>query len=283
MKRELIKTENPVIFYNVDENGTLTYLSQTSKGIFKVTIPVPEMHVNIMKNGNIKTGKEWLLNTLPGESPIQVKGHSLTNVRGSCQGCCDGCEKYCYAIHGAQQHHNAVLPATIKNLILYRRDPKRFERELNAELDSWKTRDDDKVFRWHSSGEIEDYPYLEMMMRVAAKHPEVHFYSYTKRFKMIEEYLDRHRDFPANFVLNLSVWEDNLSKSGFNPTYLSKVQRFEWKDEITVEEYNTSIHCRSVVHDGKKKGHLNHEMNCKKCGLCWKGKCKNRVILVYNH
>jgi ferredoxin len=282
MKRK-VEIENPVIYYHVDEAGTLNYLSNTKKGLFEITTPVAEMHINIQKGGNSKTGKEWLLNTLPGDHLIRVKGRDLTNVHGSCQGCCDGCEKYCYAIHGAQQHHNAVLPSTITNLILYRKDPKRFETELDQELSNWKVNGADKVFRWHASGEIEDYDYLEMMMRVATKHPEVHFYSYTKRFKMIEKYLDKYGDFPSNFIWNLSVWKDNLTESGFNQKYLDKVQRFEWKDEISVDEYNKAIHCRSVIHDGKKKGHLNHDMNCKLCGLCWRGKCKGRTILVYNH
>ena len=283
MKKELRDIENPVIFYNVDEAGTLNYLAKTKKGVFEITIPLEDMHVTIQKNGNSKTGREWLLNTLPGDHLIKAQGRELTNVHGSCQGCCDGCEKYCYAIHGAQQHHNAVLPSTIKNLILYRKSPVRFFEELDRELSNWKVNGADKVFRWHASGEIEDYEYLEMMMEIAKRHPEVHFYSYTKRFKLIEKYLDTHGDFPSNFVWNLSVWNNNLVEAGFNQKYLDKVQRFEWKDEISVDEYNKSIHCRSVIHDGKKKGHLNHEMNCKLCGLCWKGKCKGKTILVYNH
>lgn len=275
-----------VVFYNVDKKGTLEYLAKDKGVVVKHTIPLAAMHVGIQKNGNIKTGDEWLLNTLPGEHEITVKGRAITNVKGSCQGCCDGCEKYCYAIHGAQQHHNAVMPSTIKNLMIYRLDPQRFKQEIENQLSSWKVKEgQDKVFRWHSSGEIEDYAYLEMMMEIAKKYPDVHFYSYTKRFKMVEKYLDKHQTFPANFVMNLSVWEDNLEKSGFNMDYIGKVQRFEWKDEISVKDYNHSIHCQSVIHDkeGEKKGHLNHEQNCKKCGLCWKGKCLGKTIYVYNH
>ena len=279
-----VQVENPVIFYGVNETGTLKYLSKTQQGLFDIEIPVEDMHVNIMKNGNSKTGREWLLNTLPGDHLIKVKGRELTNLHGSCQGCCDGCEKFCYAIHGAQQHHNAVLPATIKNLVLYRFDPKRFESELDQELSNWKA--DEKIFRWHASGEIENYEYLEMMMRIAEKHPEVHFYSYTKRFKMIEKYLDNHGDFPSNFVWNLSVWNNNLVEAGFNQDYLSKVQRFEWKDDIDKDTYNKHLHCLSVQHTGKtsgKLGRLNHNMNCKLCGLCWKGKHLGETIFVANH
>jgi hypothetical protein len=275
------------IIYKVDSEGTLTYSIKKPKiGTVNINIPLAEMHVGIQKGGNSKTGKEWLLNTLPGEHEITVKGEPITNVKGSCQGCCDGCEKFCYAISGCQNHHNSVMPSVIKNLLIYRLDPKRFENEIENELSKWKVKDNDKkVFRWHASGEIEDYPYLEMMMRIAQNHPDIHFYSYTKRFGMIERYLDKYHDLPSNFIMNLSVWETNLKDSGFNTAYLSKVQCFEWKDKMSVEEYNHSIHCMSVTHDkeGEKKGHLNHEMNCKKCGLCWKGNCKGKTIYVYNH
>lgn len=283
MVKELVNMneEEYVVFYRVEEDGTLHYLSKKKGKFYETTITLEEMHILIQKGGNIKTGKEWLINTLPGEHEISVRGAAITNYRGSCQGCCDGCEPHCYAINGAMQYHNTVLPSVIQNLVLYRLDPKRFEAELDAELSKWKA--DEKVFRWHASGEVEFYEYLEMMMRIAEKHPEIHFYSYTKRFKMIEQYLDAHGNFPTNFVWNLSVWKNNLVESGFNMSYIDKVQRFEWKDNMSVEDYNHSIHCRSIIHDGKKKGHLDHDMNCRKCGLCWKGKCKGKTIYVFNH
>lgn len=282
--------EESVVFYHVDKEGTLTYLAKKGGKYENITVRLEDMHVSIQKGGNTKTGSEWLLNTLPGDHKIRVKGRDITNMRGSCQGCCDGCESFCYAINGARQHHNSVMPSVIKNLILYRMDPDRFEKELNEELKTYKFPKDEngnpteKVFRWHASGEIEDRKYLDMMMRVAENRPTVHFYSYTKRFSWIKDYLDVHGDFPSNFVWNLSVWKDNLKESGFPEEYLSKVQLFEWCDEITEEEYYHTIHCRSVVvKDGHKKGHLDHNMNCRKCGLCWKGLCKGRTIKVGNH
>mgnify|MGYP003302199335 CR=1 FL=1 len=273
-------------FYEVDREGNLNYNAKIKGANYHVVHPLYDMHVTIQKNGNTKTGEEWLLNTLPGEKPITVQGQPITNMRGSCQGVCDGCEGFCYAIQGCRRHHNAVMPAVIRNSSLYRNDPTRFVKEIIKELSSWQTKaGNEKVFRWHSSGEIESYEYLEMMTSIATMFPSVHFYTYTKRFNLVERYLDEHGDFPANFVMNLSVWEDNLVKAGFNLNYLSKVQCFEWKDRMSVYDYNHSIHCQSVIHnkEGEKKGHLNHEMNCKKCGLCWKGKCKGKTIYVYNH
>lgn len=293
MTRTKLNVEVATPFYNVDmKSRTFRYLAKKEGSWYEVVIPFDEIHLSVQKGGNMKTGKEWLLNTLPGEHYIEAGGNAITNVHGSCVGCCDGCESFCYAINGTRQHHNSVMPSVIKNLVLYRTDPQRFEDELNAILDSWpdeKQKSDDgakqeeKVFRWHSSGEIESPEYLEMMMRVAEKHPDVHFYSYTKRFDWLSAYLDIHHDFPKNFVWNLSVWGDNLKKFHFNPAYLSKVQCFEWKDEISIEDYNHSIHCPAVIHDGKKLGHLDHNMTCKKCGMCWKGKLLGKTIIVFNH
>ena len=285
--KTLISAERKLpVFYHVDSKGNLSYNKNTSKGSYYIEHPIDEIHIRIQKHGNTKTGDEWLLNTLPGENPILVQGQPITNMKGSCLGICDGCEPFCYAIHGCQQHHNSVMPSVIKNSSLYRHDKKRFMKEIINELANWRTKNNtEKVFRWHSSGEIENYNYLEMMMLIAIMFPSIHFYTYTKKFKLVEKYLDKHGDFPANFIMNLSVWEDNLIKSGFNLKYLSKVQCFEWKDTISVQEYNHSIHCKSVVHlvEGEKKGHLDHSHNCKECGLCWEGKCKGRTILVMNH
>lgn len=282
------KDGEKVLFYYYDkENKVFSYYSSKKKE--SISIKLEDIHLSLQKGGNIKTGPEWLLNTLPGDNPITAKGLPLTNMRGSCIGCCDGCEKFCYAIHGARQHHNSVMPSVIKNLILYREDRERFLKELRAELNGRKS--EHKVFRWHASGEIDSPEYLEDMMLIASEYPDIHFYSYTKRFTWIANYLDKHNGkFPENFCWNLSVWKDNLQQAGFPDKYLKEVQLFAW-DDLDDPSLKNVVHCPSVSYiEGAKKGHLNHtplpngkERNCKNCGLCWKGKMKGKLIAVYNH
>ena len=283
------------LFYGLTEDWALKYNVWKKGRVDLITVELADMHVGIQKGGNAKTGPEWLLNTLPGEHPIEVDGKPITNVRGTCQGCCDGCERFCYAIRGAQQHHNSVMPSLLKNTTIYRKDPARFEAEIDSELTAWESKEskeskegkktEEKVFRWHASGEIEDYPYLEMMMRIAENHPTIIFYTYTKRFKLVERYLKAYGDFPANFTMIFSRWGTNIEDSGFDMSLIGKVTVFDWKEEMSVEDYNKTLHCRAVVHDkeGEKKGHLDHSMNCRKCGLCWRGLCRGRTITVYNH
>ena len=69
----------------------------------------PEMTISLAK-GNSKLGKGvFAFNLLPGDKPISTKDKGqLTNVPGTCGGCCDGCEKYCYAIQNTRQYHNTL-------------------------------------------------------------------------------------------------------------------------------------------------------------------------------
>ena len=267
-KRQAVNSTSSVaIFYNYDvEKKVFSYYSTKQRRVIEKKLE--DMRLQLITKGNSKTGPEYLLNTLPGDHFLQAGGKELTNVRGSCQNCCDGCEKCCYAIKGAKQHHNSVIPNNAINLILYREDRERFLQELREWLNNWK--EEEKVFRWHASGEIESPQYLEDMMQIASEYPDVHFYSYTKRFKWIEEYLDKHGSFPKK--------------------YLDQVQLFVW-DDLDDPTLAHLPHCPSVEwHKGETKGHLNHTpfsngkpRNCKNCGLCWKGRMKGKAIAVYNH
>jgi hypothetical protein len=54
-----------------------------------------EMVVSLVK-GNSKLGKKvFAFNLMPGNKPISTKDKGqLTNVWGTCSGCCDGCQNY---------------------------------------------------------------------------------------------------------------------------------------------------------------------------------------------
>lgn len=280
--------EGTTIFYDYDEKKKVfSYYSRRVRQT--ITVKLSDMHLKLITSGNAKTGPEYLLNTLPGDNFIPVKGQAVTNLQGSCKNCCDGCEHFCYAIKGAKRFHNSIIPNNGMNLILYREDRERFLQELREWLNSWK--EEVKVFRWHASGEIDSPQYLEDMMQIASEYPDIHFYSYTKRFEWIKQYLDTHGGvFPKNFTWNLSVWKDNLEKSNFPKEYLKQVQLFVW-DDLDDPTLESLPHCPSVEYKpGDTKGHLNHKplpngkaRNCKNCGLCWKGFMKGKAIAVYNH
>ena len=53
--------------------------------------------------GNTKIGRGvFNISLLPSDEPLQKKdGKVLTNIKGTCGGCCDGCKNHCYAVKQA--------------------------------------------------------------------------------------------------------------------------------------------------------------------------------------
>lgn len=112
------------------------------------------------------------------------------------------CFKECYCTHG-----NMAFP-TVRNrhkslMDLYLENPKEFFNEVDREL-AWNR---PKYFRYHSSGDIVDEQYLNLMCWLARRHKETRFLCFTKKFEMVNAYLDEHKK-PSNLIIVLSNWGD---------------------------------------------------------------------------
>lgn len=228
----------------------------------------PEMEISVVK-GNSKLGKGvYAFNLLPGDNPISTKNKGqLTNVSGTCGGCCEGCVNKCYAIADARRYHNTCIPSLAKNTLIMRHDMDGTFKQLRENLKKKKA----KVLRYHSSGEIESYDYLLHMVKLAVEMPEVRFYFYTKRFEFMERYLKECGELPENLVCNISEWKGNTE--GYN---LDGLNRFIY-DDGTDETLKHVPHCPAVDKKGHKTG-----VTCEKCGLCYRGN-DGHIVAVYSH
>lgn len=110
------------------------------------------------------------------------------------------CSKECYCSKGNMSFKN-VRDSHLKKYELYKENPEGFFSAISAELSLVPF----KYFRWHASGDIVDERYLELMCRLARKHKSTHFLCYTKKYELVNDYLDHHR-LPGNLVLCLSNW-----------------------------------------------------------------------------
>ena len=236
-------------------------------------VAYPMTYDNSMKislvNGNHKVGKGiWCFNTLPGDKPLSnsTKGQ-LTNIHGTCGGCCEGCKGSCYAIRDGKFHSNSCIPAWGRNTLIARNNIDGMFRQIKAELLMNKA----KVLRWHSSGEIINYNYLLHMVKLAVEMPNVQFYCYTKRFNLVEQYLKEFKKFPKNFVVNISVWHDNAKGYDF--------KNLNWFvfDDGTDPKVAKMRHCPAVDKNGNSTG-----VTCGECGWCFSGN-KGRRTAVYEH
>jgi hypothetical protein len=227
-----------------------------------------EMVVSLVK-GNSKLGKKvFAFNLMPGDKPISTKDKGqLTNVWGTCSGCCDGCQNYCYAVRDTRRHHNAVIPSVGKNTVIMRHDMDKGFKQIKEALIKNKA----KVLRLHSSGEIMNYDYLLHMVKLAVEMPDVLFYFYTKRFAFMEQYLKECGALPENLVCNISEWKGNTE--GYQ---LDGLNKFVY-DDGTDPKVAKLVHCPAVDKRGKKTG-----VTCSQCQRCFSGN-KGIITAVYDH
>lgn len=227
-----------------------------------------EMVVSLVK-GNSKLGKKvFAFNLMPGDKPISTKDKGeLTNVWGTCVGCCDGCQNHCYAVRDTRRHHNKVIPSVGKNTVIMRHDMDKGFKQIKEALIKNKA----KVLRLHSSGEIMNYDYLLHMVKLAVEMPDVLFYFYTKRFAFMEQYLKECGALPENLVCNISEWKGNTE--GYQ---LDGLNKFVY-DDGTDPKVAKLAHCPAVDKQGKKTG-----VTCSQCQRCFSGN-KGIVTAVYDH
>lgn len=110
------------------------------------------------------------------------------------------CKDICYYTHGNMAFTN-VRESHKNKLELYKKNPKDFFNQLDAELRMIIY----KYFRYHSAGDIPDEMYLELMCKLARKHRETRFLCFTKKYELVNDYLNKHIK-PSNLILCLSNW-----------------------------------------------------------------------------
>lgn len=220
-----------------------------------------------VQNGNRKTGKGiYLVNLLPGDKPLSKKdGTQLTNIAGSCAGCCDCCKSDCYAIKYTIYHHNSCVKTYADNTILAREDVDTFFRELQLFIDRSMV----AAIRFHAAGEIPSYNYLLHMAAIAEENPTITFYTYTKRYSWLEKYVQENGDFPFNLVINVSIWHNNYDNPLGLPEFIY--------DDGSDETLKNIPHCPAVDINGHDTGET-----CAHCKMCLKAK-KGSKIAVYAH
>ena len=116
------------------------------------------------------------------------------------------CAKKCYAAHGrfCFPHNRELL---LNNLLLWKTNPEQFKNEVIIGTQC------SRYARWHSAGDIPDATYFQMMVEVAEELPNTEFLAFTKKFEIVNEYLNAHDGvLPKNLNVLFSPWGD-----GFQP------------------------------------------------------------------
>ena len=188
-----------------------------------------------VNNGNGKTGKGCLTLSVP----------TITCAPDA------PCRKGCYCMKG-RQTIPGVCGAYYRNYRIWCENPKGFEEQLIHILKYEGL----PLFRWHDAGEIPDKEYLSMMFRVAIKFPNISFLAYTKKYDLVNEFLNEHV-IPENLCIRLSAWDKDWEVP--NPHNLPMAYV-----DFTDKTKNPSIPRNAF----KCKG--GSEYTCTTCRMCFK-------------
>lgn len=174
------------------------------------------------------------------------------------------CRKGCYAMKGHFMF-KSVNDSLQKNLEAFLNSPTQFFDLIIAKLHILPYR----YFRWHSSGDIVNKEYLEGMVRTAEECPQTEFLCFTKKYEIVNDYLDTHHSLPDNLHIVFSHWG---SFEVPNPYELPTAHvRFRKEDEL---HDNSGIPDDAIECSGFCGNCVSTEKNC------WM--LKNNESVVFN-
>lgn len=137
--------------------------------------------------------------------------------------CAAGCSclKKCYAARMARIRPS-VGDAWARNLTLWQERPDAVRQAViaSALLSSY--------FRYFVGGDIPDAAFLQMMVEVARAVPSCRFLAFTKKYDLINAYLDEGGELPQNLQIIFSEWKNHAPNPHALP--LSRVI-FKGEDE----------------------------------------------------
>lgn len=165
----------------------------------------------------------------------------------------------CYACKGPMAFAN-VKSAYIFNMQSYLRDAEAFFNAIDEYLNSGLVIY--KFFRWHSAGDIIDALYFEKMVELAKKTPYTKFLAFTKKFDIVNDFLNGGGTIPKNLSIVFSAWGDGFQPE--NPHGLP-VAHIRLKNERVTTIPHTAQECGG---------------DCSQCQKCWH--LKNGEAVVFN-
>ena len=172
------------------------------------------------------------------------------------------CKATCYACKGAQQILK-VQGAYYRNLRLYHDNPNDFFEQMYCKI---KFSGLPKV-RLFDSGDIPDAEFLERLVDLCNKTPDTKYMAFTKKYELVNDYLDKHNTLPDNLNIIFSAW-DRLWEVP-NPHNLG-IAYVDFNDK----RLNPNFPKNAFVCPGR-------ESTCSACGACWNKKLK--AVIFHQH
>ena len=126
------------------------------------------------------------------------------------------------------------------------------------------------MFRIHGNGEFHSKESLEFWLEVAKENKGVTFYTYTKSYDIVSDYLKDGNKLPKNFILNISMVDGQQEEIDNKYPLLSDFNKF-----VIILSKDMNTNKKATVCGGAC-------LQCEKgCHVKLKG--KNKIIYVVVH
>ena len=169
------------------------------------------------------------------------------------------CQKGCYAKKG-NFCYKKVKNGIEMNLKAYLDNPKRYFEKIEYTLKMIPY----QCFRYHSSGDVVDTMYLELMCKTARKCKTTKFLCFTKKYELVNEYVESGKRIPSNLIIVFSCWGSYIPENPYNfPT--SHVRFKNGKDNEYIPE--NAVECTGFCGEC-----------CNTDSSCWKMKKGSSVV-----
>ena len=125
-----------------------------------------------------------------------VPSVSLPSIK-TCRQC--ACREKCYA-QKLERLRPSVRNAYQHNLEVLIKEPETYWREVEASVMM------SRFFRFHVSGDIPTAEYLANMVAVAGRNSHCEILCFTKRYEMVNEFIENNGELPSNLHMIFSGW-----------------------------------------------------------------------------
>lgn len=171
------------------------------------------------------------------------------------------CLKGCYACKGTQKMCR-VLGAYYRNYRIYRENPDNFFEQFYYSI-KFNGLPFVRVF---DSGDIPDADFFRRLCEMCEKLPDVRFMGFTKKYEIVNDYLDSGKTLPENLNIIFSAWDKDWKFS--NPHNLC-VAYVDFGDERTPDIPSASFKCPGRT------------STCSACRVCWNKKLKAVTFKIH--
>ena len=169
------------------------------------------------------------------------------------------CQKGCYAKKG-NFVYKTIKECYLQNLKDFVEDPNKYFDDIikffNQDLTLYR------YARWHSSGDIVNLEYLNGMCKVAHKCKQTKFLCFTKKYELVNEYLDKGGCIPPNLHIVFSGWDESWK---FDNHHNLPVALVRFKNDK--RDFSKARECTG---------------RCYECVTCWQLK-KGQMVVFDKH